>query len=393
MKKILPVLLSFFSTASAQQLAIGDQMPDMTLGHTLNGDVIKTSSFAGKLLVIEFWATWCSPCVDALSDLEKSKRKLGRNFEVLAVSQESEDRLKKFMSVRPTTLTVGRDVDGNLRKYFPHRTIPHSVLIGPDGKIYAITEASRLTTRVLRSALRRQPVKLPLKKDFVDFNIDTYFKTDSTKSRNFSMLPAVEGVGGRSQTYSDGPFKGRRITIVNATMDKLFEIAYNKSHAATINDYDSRKLSWDEQEKFCVDAWIESADQSQLMNYIREQLNRHFVDVQATIEKKNRKVLVLKSDNAGKLLKPSLDKRGFYNAGKDHFDGFGITLDQLAEYVEYFQICKGMTLNETRIEGRYDLKFQFQPEKKDAFKDALAVWGLYLIEGDRIVDILMIRKR
>jgi len=395
MKKIILLLILTRSlTASAQETALRDQMPDILLPRTLDGIAGNVHSFKGKLLIIDFWATWCSPCISAMQELEGYKKALGDNIEVLAVSGEPEERLRKFVQARPTTLAIASDTAGTLRKLFPHQTIPHTVLIGPEGKVYAITNASNINLDVLKVALKGINVNLPYKKDLVGFDMETYFTADSTQARHFALLPSVDGAGSMSRKYLDGPYKDRRLTIVNMPVDGLFRTAYDKNYYAMVNEYDTVKRKYEELEKFCLDAWIETPDKEKLMTFIRDELKKHFIDVKVVMEKRKQKVLVLKAKKDAKaLLKPSKEKADGYDAGGSHFKGDGVTLDALADYIEAFGLYPGKVLNETGVEGRFDIYFEFQPEKKDDFKEKLAALGLYWEKVEREVEMMVLKKK
>ncbi|PZR29002.1 MAG: hypothetical protein DI535_04650 [Citrobacter freundii] len=395
MKRIVFLLILWQTSAAAQELVPGDRMPDLVLPKSISGGKQKTvSSFKGKILILDFWATWCSPCIAAMKDLEDYKKELGSQLEVIAVSDETEERLKKFNKVRPSTLTLASDTAGSLNNYFPHRTIPHTVLIGPDGKVYAITNASNITLDVLKLALKNVAIQLPVKKDNMGFDINTYFKADSSIARNFNLLPSVDGAGSMSKRYVDGPFKGRRYTIVNMPIDGLFREAYQKSYVSVINEYDTVKRAYADMEKFCLDAWIETADKNQLMAYIREELKKHFIDVEAVLEKRMRPVLLIKAKpEAEKLLKKSTEQSDFFNAGGGHFEGNGVKAAAIADYMENFGLYNGRVLDETGLKGNYDIFLQWQPEKKDGFKNALESLGLYWEKAEREVEMLVLKKR
>lgn len=379
----------------SQALVPGDQMPDIRLPAPLTGGPSRQiSDFKGKLLIIDFWATWCSPCISAMKELEQYKSALGNKLEVIAISEEPAERLIKFNKARPSSLTLTSDTAGTLRSYLPYRTIPHTVVIGPEGKVYAITNADNITLDVLKLALKGVAINLPFKKDRVDFDIDEYLKADSTKPEYFSLLPPVEGGPSLSKVYNNGVFKNRRLSIINMTLDGLFRLAYGKTYYLLVNEYDTTKRSYADMEKFSLDAWIAQPGKAKLMLFIQEQLKKHFVDVEAVSEKRKQTVLLIKANkDAAKLLKPSSENTDNFNAGGGHFEGNGVKLDALAEYMEGFGLFPGKVINETGLNGRYDIFFQWQPEKKDALKEAFAALGLYWEKAEREVEVLVLKKR
>lgn len=393
MLSFLVILLS--AHCFAQALVPGDQMPDILLPAPLAGGPAKQiKNFKGKLLIIDFWATWCSPCISSMKKLEEYKAALNDKLEVIAISGEPAERLTKFNKARPSTLTLTSDTANTLLSYFPHRTIPHTVLIGPEGKVYAITNADNISLDILKLALQKVAINLPFKKDRIDFDIDEYLKADSTKPEYFSLLPSVDGTGTMSKTYNTGIFKNRRFSIINMPLDGLFRLAYGKTFYLVINEYDTVKRSYADTEKFSLDAWIEQPDKAKLMLFIQDHLKKHFVDVEPVLEMRKQTVLVIKANkDAATRLKPSAEKNDNFSARSGYFEGNGVKLDALAEYMEDFGSFPGKVINETGLDGRYDIFFQWQPEKKDSLKEAFAALGLYWEKAERAVEVLVIKKK
>jgi uncharacterized protein (TIGR03435 family) len=381
-------------TANAQELHVGDNLPNMYVNNIINGTkTIQVDALKGKVVILDFWATWCSPCVAVLTKFEGLKKKFGDKLVVLAVSDESPERLKQFIANRPTTLIISSDTGNSLQPVFPHRTIPHTILIGIDGKINAITDAENITPEIIQLALQHVAINLPLKKDNINFSIDEYFKVDSTVPEAFNMLPPVQGAGSMTKTYPEGFYKNRRMTIVNMPMDGLYRFAYNKTYYLVKNDYDTAKRSYEDEQKYCVDFWIADADKNKLLQYFQQKLKSQFVDVDAVLEKRKMKVLVLKATDSAKYkLKPSSQVNDLYSAGGSHFEGNGVTVGALADYMEGFGLYAGKVMDETGIAGRYNIFFEWQPERKESLKEAFAKLGLYWENAEREVEILVLKK-
>lgn len=396
MKVILVLSMVAITIAStAQEAKIGSAVPALQVVNIINGKTrnINLESLKGKLVILDFWATWCSPCVAALSKFENYKKQFGDKLVVLAVSDETESRLKQFIRNRPTNLLISSDTSGSLRQVFPHRTIPHTILIGIDGSVKAITNAEHITPEVLQLALKNVVVNLPLKKDNISFDFDTFFKADSSVQQTFNMLPPVEGTGTMSRVYPEGFFKGRRMTIVNMPMDGLYRLAYNMTHARMINEYDTVKRQYNKVKKYCLDFWIAKEDERGLHHFFQQKLKEQFVDVDAVMEKRKMKVLVIKADStATKKLKPSTKSSDLFSAGGSHFEGNGVQVKALAAYMEDFGLFNGIVIDETGIAGRYDIFFEWQPERKESLKTAFSNLGLYWEVAEREVDVLVLKR-
>jgi uncharacterized protein (TIGR03435 family) len=397
MKLMVTILLTAgCMAASAQELHVGNRLPEIKITNMINGPGknLSVGQLKGKVTIIDFWATWCSPCVSALGKLEQYKRQFGDKLVVLALSDEATDRLKQFIHNRPVGLLVSNDTAAGLQRIFPHRIIPHTVLIGLDGKIKAITDPDNITPEIIELALNNAPFDLPLKNDRINFSIEEYFKADTTVEQSFRMLPPVEGFGSMSRMYPAGFFKDRRMTMVNMTMDGLYRLAYDRSYYLLKNEYDTTVRSYKDEKKYCVDFWLPVGQSDQLLPYFQQKLKEQFLDVEAVPEIRKMKVLVVKADStARQKLKSSLQSNNRFNAGGSHFEGNGVGLQSLAEYMEDFGLYAGKVMDETGLTGRYDIFFEWQPEKPASLKAAFASLGLYWEIAEREVEILVLKNK
>lgn len=114
---------------------IGTEVPDLKLT-TLEGETIELKSLVGKVVVLDFWATWCSPCIRAMPDLMAATSEFPSDDVVLLAVNQEEDAgtIREFLSGRAWQLQVGLD-NGTIARRFQVQSLPQTIIVGPDGKI------------------------------------------------------------------------------------------------------------------------------------------------------------------------------------------------------------------------------------------------------------------
>lgn len=119
--------------------------PDFAL-KDLDGKSVKLSDYEGKIVVLNFWATWCPPCIREIPDLIKASEELskGEDAVVLAVNLtngyngETEDRVKKFVKDNKMTMKVLMDKEDDAAMKYGIASIPTTFIINRDGTVYDI---------------------------------------------------------------------------------------------------------------------------------------------------------------------------------------------------------------------------------------------------------------
>jgi thiol-disulfide isomerase/thioredoxin len=98
--------------------------------HTLAG-------YRGKVVLVNFWATWCEPCREEMPSIERLRASLqGRPFVVLAVNlAEPESRIRKFLEAVPVGFPVLLDRDTKTSRAWQAKLLPATYIVGPDGRI------------------------------------------------------------------------------------------------------------------------------------------------------------------------------------------------------------------------------------------------------------------
>jgi thiol-disulfide isomerase/thioredoxin len=129
-------LLAQAATAGDLQAWTGGATPPLEL-QDLEGRTHRLSDYRGKVLLVNFWATWCEPCRDEMPSIERLRRSLrGEPFEVLAVNlAEPRSRIESFLAQMPLSFPVLRDTDTQAARAWKAKVLPSTYLLDATGRI------------------------------------------------------------------------------------------------------------------------------------------------------------------------------------------------------------------------------------------------------------------
>jgi peroxiredoxin len=130
------VLFAWHAGAAELKRWEGGALPAFEL-EDLQGRTHRLADYRGKVVLVNFWATWCEPCRAEMPSLDRLRSSLkGKPFEVLAINlAEPLSRIEKFTDAVPVKFPLLRDRDGSVGKAWRARLLPASFLIGRDGRI------------------------------------------------------------------------------------------------------------------------------------------------------------------------------------------------------------------------------------------------------------------
>jgi peroxiredoxin len=130
--------LSLFAQDEFTLVKEGQKAPDFTY-ETAPGKTAKLSDLKGKVVWINFFATWCGPCRQELPHLQKevyNKLKNNKNFELIILGREhSWEEINKFKTEQKYTMPFYPDIERKIFSLYAKQNIPRNFIIDKDGKV------------------------------------------------------------------------------------------------------------------------------------------------------------------------------------------------------------------------------------------------------------------
>jgi thiol-disulfide isomerase/thioredoxin len=149
------------SSAGGLSVLEGQAAADFTL-ELVDGGEFRLSSERGRVVVLDFWASWCGPCMQSMPQLEKLSQELAnKSIRFVAVNlQEDRQTVEKALERLELTLDIALDVDGATAEKFSVTAIPQTIVIDAEGKVRAVvTGGGPDYAQMLRQAIEAALVR------------------------------------------------------------------------------------------------------------------------------------------------------------------------------------------------------------------------------------------
>lgn len=241
-------------------LKIGDKVPQTALKGFLGKREAKDLKefYKGKVLIINFWASWCVPCLKELPILDSLAKVNADKLNVISVTYESRDHTVSFLEKHPDLKLKSVAVlpgDSVLHQIFSHRIIPHNVWIDSSGTVRNITGSEGITQSNIDLLIEGKSSLTKNKNDAIGFNFnETFHKGDSNFISRSILTGYMEGIpGGLSYRRSWNPKKREiiRFFSFNVSLSHLLwsVVGMEKSirnyyHLMRIETKDSTRYFW-----------------------------------------------------------------------------------------------------------------------------------------------------
>lgn len=296
---LLPMLCA--AQSPSKPLNIGDPVPDITISNVYNypASTIRLSNLKGKLVILDFWSTWCSACIQSFPKMERLQKEFGGKLQIILVNTYKGDSIQRVTSLfEKRKVITGESIDlpysllqSSLLEYFPYKFVPHYVWINKQGKVVAITSPLEITEKNIQEIISGKNVSFHTKKDNLTFNANKpLFVNDNGGSGDDFLFRSVitpykEGLG-YTIGHSGRAGKTSRFFALNQPLAALLAIAFPAEMALPANrrfysgdDAASLKAkigSDNRNNLYCYEIIAPAVAHQVFMNYVRQDIVRFF---------------------------------------------------------------------------------------------------------------------
>ena len=355
----------------------GDRAPMLAIEETLGGSVDGDEDWAalkGRATVLEFWATWCAPCVHVIPDLNALADDLSEHdIRFVSITNEAEETVAPFLESIPISGTVALDLDRSVFRDYGVQSIPTTFLVDREGVVQAVTRAHGLTREDLLDLIAGRRPDVPAIED-----ISELVEVDEEEGEAvFQVLvrPTTKGESGMMRSP-------REVRLISFEPDSMLRVAYDVEPGRLVVEAELPG------EKF--DVVVNTGSRPDLLEPTMQQAVSAALGVEASWEERvvDAYVLVKKGEPR---FNPLPDSAG--RGSRVSSDSLGASdLDGLASRVAY--LLERPTLNETGITGQYQILLKFEsPESESVFRAIEDTLGLAIVEEKRPVEMLVVRER
>lgn len=435
------------------ELKVGDKLPEVVLKNLI-GNNIKSVNLSEKykkgLLIIDFWATWCSPCIREMTKADSLVAQF-KELTVISVSHDDSAVVKKFFNnhreIKHDNLIISCD-DKALSQYFPHKIIPHNIWIDRNGVVKLITGAESINGKNIESFLKDAPITIKSKHEDLTFNPARPYHVADDQIEYRSIITHHNDSIPSGVTYDGALGRGvsNRIFSFNSSIVDLYWLAFVHQLTCFVNydfvelhvkdtskyvyptTHDAKSLrflksssynkenstieeqiaDWQSENTFCYDLILPKPVNYNLFeSYIFNDLDRYF-NIKGMVENRiiNSPVLILDKNYDTAKVKRFIAPPGYVmkNSGLFKWSGNSLiinnrTLSQIMAYmisfgIEDFDRSTFPFVNETGLEYPVSMTIDFPKAKIEShdFYDALNKLGLKFIRAKRKVPVLVITE-
>lgn len=372
--------LSLYTQEKSPVIKVGDAAPPFSMEELLKAPENfdgKLESLRGKIVVLEFWATWCGPCREAIPHLNELVEKYKQKpVQFISITDEEEWRVKKYLKyVTAISGWIGLDTDGSMNKAYGISYIPRTILIDQEGKIAAITYPFSLDSQMLDKLLAKETLQR-LKKKVLS---ETRKEAETKEKAEQALLESVIRPSKPSMSMSLSP---KRFKARGMTLHKIVSIAYNIPFTRV------ECITPLADNTYEVSVQIPDDDRNALLSLLQKSLETAF-GLKVHKETREIDVLVLTTPKNEKLLLRPADKEMPIRSDAYLVSSQGTTLPFFCKVLE--NAIQKIVVDETHLKGLYEFDLYWNPDNPDSVISAVQEQlGLVLKTDKRAIEVLVV---
>ena len=360
---------------------LGKVCPDFSMSViTPNGTEknLALSELRGKIVVIEFWATYCAPCIPSLKHFDKLQAQFGDAVKFIAISEESREKIDAFMLKKGhDNISFATDLNHKLNDMFYHHFIPHTVVIDQDGVVQAFCSPDEIDQFVIGKLINREPVSFTMKHEYQEAsytqstnvlqNYDQPIIINKPKNQTYKIEFSnyKEGYATEFVKESSTEYK-----FINCPLTLIYQILYDQKTSRVLLDVnDKSKYSFENHNLYCLELSVPDYLGKNIQEVGLQQLESLF-PLKSKMEARIQKVFsIQKSDLQGAL--SSIDSTGIIQKG--------LTIKDLMNYLESNPQLVGNLpiINESGLPDNTILDLDWFQNYPDSIENRLRTLGLH----------------
>ena len=395
---IVILLLPLVSISQRHNLKIGDHFPDLMFRPIVNAPfkVIDINSInSKKLYIINFWGTWCSPCIPQMKKLSLLQKKYNSQIQIIGVSNDPLAKLRKYKTKNPSGIWLASDTSNFLYELTAVNSVDQCLIINSEKKIVGFFKTDTVNSKLITQLLAGKKVSSNAEFKGVKLTNGDAFGVDSTLNRSFSFRGFMEGKQTMSQRPKKGPFALRRISFYNLPLPTMYRTAYGiNSEKQIVFEADKKKYNNfdDKMQRYCLDLLVDKTEADSLLPIMQRKL-AEVSPLKGRIEKRMIPVYVLKIQPNSQVTAPlSTSEIAEYIYDGNGFKGTGISLSDFAN--DY--LTNGLdrpVINETGITTHYNITTTNDISDKQNILAAVKKLGLTVEKAERLVPLLILSEK
>ncbi len=244
--------------AVSESIQIGSLVPDFDINILTKEGTAKKNikDYRGKVVILEFWATYCGPCFPAMDHLATLQKKFQTDLEVINVTDEERWKVVNFLKKRPTSMPIAIDANKSINQLFYHQLMPHTIIIDPQGYIKAITSPEEVTEEVIYLAKSGAILAVKTKAEFAtkteNATAMTVVQAEDKSFFKVAVSAHKEGIQPQINKKSDFEYE-----FINCTVPLMYQVLYqttrpNPNDRACLEVSEQTKYLLDEKQQYCL---------------------------------------------------------------------------------------------------------------------------------------------